>query len=76
MNTENLKGNLSTIVKFLIMTIAPAIGVDETTGDALVSVVVAIIGFLISFIDAYYPNTFKFLKNNNEFVEDGMDEPR
>ena len=74
--TGNLTGNLSTIVKVLVMTIAPAIGVDEATGNTIATIIIAVIGFLLSFIDAYYPNTFKFLKNNNEFVEDGIDEPR
>ena len=66
---DNLTGNITTIIKFLIMTVAPAIGVDEATGNALVSVVVALIGFILAYFDAEKPNTFKFLGNNKE--EDG-----
>ncbi len=56
-------GNISTIVKFIVMTIAPAIGVDEATGNSIATIIVAIIGFILSYIDAYYPNTLKILKN-------------
>lgn len=63
---DNLTGNITTIIKFAVMTIAPAIGIDATTGDALVSVIVALIGFILAYFDAEKPNTFKFLGNNEE----------
>ena len=66
---DNLKGNITTIIKFAVMTIAPALGIDATTGDALVSVVVALIGFILAYFDAENPNNYKFLGNNKE--EDG-----
>lgn len=71
---DNLKGNITTIIKFLIMTIAPAIGVDEATGDALVSVVVALIGFILAYFDAENPNNYKFLGNQEEKDEGVVDE--
>lgn len=64
-------GDLSTVVKFVVMTVAPALGVDEVTGDALVSVVVAVVGFLLAYVDARYPNSLRFLGNG---VEDGDDD--
>lgn len=68
---DNLKGNITTIIKFVVMTIAPALGIDATTGDALVSVIVALIGFILAYFDAEHPNNFKFLGNdNNEVITD------
>lgn len=68
---DNLKGNIFTIIKFVVMTVAPALGIDATTGDALVSVVVALIGFILAYFDAENPNNFKFLGNdNNEVITD------
>lgn len=68
---DNLKGNITTIIKFIIMTAAPAIGIDATTGDALVTVIVALIGFILAYFDAENPNNFKFLGNdNNEVITD------
>lgn len=53
------------------MTAAPAIGMDATTGDALVTVIVALIGFILAYFDAENPNNFKFLGNdNNEVITD------
>lgn len=60
---DNFEGNITTII------MAPAFGVDEVTGNALVSVIVAIIFFILAYFDAEKPNTFKFLGNNKE--EDG-----
>ena len=68
---DNLKGNITTIIKFIIMTAAPAIGIDATTGDALVSVIVALIGFILAYFDAENPNNYKCLGNdNNEVITD------
>lgn len=68
---DNLKGNIFTIIKFVVMTAAPAIGMDATTGDALVTVIVALIGFILAYFDAENPNNFKFLGNdNNEVITD------
>lgn len=50
------------------MTAAPAIGIDATTGDALASVISAVVGFLIAYIDAENPNNFKCLGNDNTEV--------
>ena len=68
---DNTIGNVSTIIKILSMTIAGWIisalaaqgynlGVDAVT---LASVIGAIIGLILSYIDAKYPNSFKWLGN-------------
>jgi hypothetical protein len=52
-------GNLTTIIKIIIMTIAPAIavyiGTDEQTVAAFLT---AILTFALAIIDARYPNNF------------------
>lgn len=63
---DNFEGNITTIIKFIVMTVAPAFGVDEVTGNALVSVIVAVIFFILAYFDAEKPNTFKFLGNSEE----------
>lgn len=68
---DNTIGNISTIVKIVSMTIAGWIisalaaqgynlGVDAAT---LASVIGAFIGLIIAYIDAKYPNSFRFLGN-------------
>ena len=70
---DNAIGNLSTIIKIISMTLAGWIisaiasqgynlGVDATT---LASVIGAVIGLMLAYIDAKYPNTFKFLGNDD-----------
>lgn len=54
---SNVKGNLTTIVKFAIMTIAPYLGMAEATQNQTISVIVAIIGLLLAYFDAKYDNT-------------------
>lgn len=68
---ENYTGNISTIVKWISMIIAGNVigalaaqglhlNVDATT---LSEVIGAFIFLVIGYIDAKYPNTFKFLDN-------------
>ena len=72
-DNNNIIGNGSTIIKTLSLTIAGYIlaglaakgydlGIDI---NILASLIGAIIGLGISYIDAKYPNTFGFLHNNN-----------
>ena len=68
---ENSIGNLSTIIKFVSMTIAGyLIGALATKGlnlpiseEALAEIVSTLIFFGLAYIDAKYPNTFAFLDN-------------
>ena len=72
-NMTNYKGNLSTIIKWISMLIAGwTIGllasknlnlpVDAATLSQIIS---AFIFLFIGYIDAKYPNTFKFLHSND-----------
>ena len=82
MTNNNIIGNGSTIIKTLSLTIAGYIlaglaaqgydlGIDV---NILASLIGAIIGLAISYIDAKYPNTFKFLDNApNEPIIDEED---
>ena len=58
MFSEAFKGNLTTVIKFVVMTVATGLGVDMATSDALVSVLVAVVFFILAYFDAKYPNTF------------------
>lgn len=71
MTNTNYIGNTTTIGKFILISFAGWIigvatahnlnlGVDAAT---LAQVIGIIIGFIYSYIDAKYPNTFKWLDN-------------
>lgn len=57
-------GNLTTIIKIVIMTMGPAIGLNEAHCDAIVTLLTAVICFILAMLDAYYPNSFKILNNH------------
>ena len=65
---DNPTGNISTILKFVYMIIAPYI-VQYMTEDQFLVIGTAVIGLIIAVVDAYYPNTFKFLGNAPEPME-------
>lgn len=57
-------GNITTIIKILIMTIAPAIAVYIGTDEQTVATfLTAILTFILAVIDARYPNTLKVFDN-------------
>lgn len=56
-------GNTTTITKFILMTIMPYLGISEALSNQLAGIITAIICFIIAYLDAYYPNTLKWLKN-------------
>ncbi len=60
---DNPQGNISTILKFVYMIIAPYI-VQYMTEDQFLIIGTALVGLIIAIVDAYYPNTFKVFKNN------------
>ena len=72
MTENNYIGNISTIIKFVSMTIAGyLIGVAASQGldlpvdtAALSQCISTIIFIIIAYIDAKFPNTFGFLNNN------------
>ena len=69
---EELIGNLTTIIKTISVMFAGyalayfvSIGLNlPITQEQLSEVIMTIIFFLIAYIDAKYPNTFKFLGND------------
>ena len=51
-------GNITTIIKILIMTVAPAIAVYLGTDEQVViTFLTAVLTFVLALIDAKYPNT-------------------
>lgn len=63
---EEFVGNLSTIIKVLVLTFVPAAFLEQVDANALSVVLTGIIMFIFSIIDAKYANTFKILKGNEE----------
>ena len=68
MNTDDWQGNVSTILKFAYMLLAPYIA-EILTEDQFTVIGVAVVGLIIAIWDAYNPNTFKIFKNNKNKVE-------
>ena len=66
---DELKGNLTTVVKFVVMTVAPYFGVAEATRNELVSVALAGVGLALAYLDAKHHNTI--IGNNSN---DGNDD--
>ena len=73
MDDKNYIGNISTIIKFISMTIAGwliaelvahgiNLPIDEVTLSQYIGMV---IGFIIAYIDAKHPNSFDWLGNGN-----------
>lgn len=73
MTETNYIGNISTIVKFISMTVAGyLIGLAAANGlnlpidaAALSQLIGTVLFFIIAYIDAKYPNTFDWLGNGN-----------
>ena len=61
---EEFVGNLSTIIKVLVLTFVPAAFLEQVDANALSVVLTGIIMFIFSIIDAKYSNKFKILDNN------------
>ena len=62
---EEFVGNLSTIIKILVLTFVPAAFLEQVDANTLSVALTVIIMFIFSIIDAKYSNTFDVLKNNN-----------
>lgn len=54
---NELLGNLTTIIKFVVMTIAPYLALTADMQNQLIAVIVSTIGFIFACFDAKYPNT-------------------
>ena len=62
---SNHTGNISTLVKMILLTVLPYIIADSQTQDQVLSIILAVVGFIIAYIDAKYPNTLSFLDNDD-----------
>ena len=60
---SNHTGNISTIVKMILLTVLPYIIADTQSQDQVISIILAIVGLIIAYVDAKYPNTLAFLDN-------------
>ena len=78
---EEFVGNVSTIIKVLVLTFVPAAFLEQVDANALSVVLTGIIMFIFSIIDAKYSNTFKILgneetkpieENSEEISEEGI----
>lgn len=69
MNDE-LLGNLTTLIKMILMTFLPAEMMAQYDPSLLAAAIAMVIGFLFSIMDAKYPNTFKWLKKTPEKKEE------
>lgn len=71
MTRQDIIGNLTTIIKILIMTVAPAIavyiGTDEQT---VIAFLTAVLTFVLAVIDARYPNTLGIFDNKPSITEE------
>ena len=66
----NHTGNISTLVKMILLTVLPYIVADVQTQNNIISIILAIVGFIIAYIDAKYPNTLSFLDNTAPIEEE------
>lgn len=64
---NELLGNITTIIKFIVMTIAPYLALTADMQNQLIAILVAIIGFVLAYLDAKHPNTI--LDNTTTNVE-------
>lgn len=67
---EELVGNLSTLIKILILTFVPAAFLEQVDANTLSVAVTVIIMFIFSIIDAKYANTFAILKGDDSNIID------
>lgn len=59
---NNIEGNLSTILVWIYVIIAPYIA-TYMSQDQFVTIMTAVVGLIITIWSAYNPNSFKFLGN-------------
>ena len=59
MSNKEIIGNLTTIIKIIIMTVAPAIAVYlSVPSETVITFLTAVLTFILAIYDAKYPNTF------------------
>ena len=71
MSKSDTIGNLTTIIKILIMTVAPAIAVYIGTSEqTVIAFLTAVLTFALAVIDARYPNTLAVFDNKPNLSDD------
>ena len=53
----------------ILLTVLPYIIADTQTQNQVISIILAIVGLIISYVDAKYPNTLAFLDNAQTLEE-------
>lgn len=71
---NELFGNITTIIKFVVMTIAPYLALTADMQNQLIAILVAVIGFVLAYFDAKHPNTILDNTTNNDNVEPDTDD--
>ena len=67
---EDIIGNITTIIKILIMTIAPTIAVYlGTSNETVIAFLTACLTFALAILDAKYPNTLKLFDNQKNQID-------
>ena len=66
---NELFGNITTIIKFVVMTIAPYLALTADMQNQLIAILVAVIGFILAYFDAKHPNPILDNTTNNDSVE-------
>lgn len=66
---NELFGNITTIIKFVVMTIAPYLALTADMQNQLIAILVAVIGFILAYFDAKHPNTILNNTTNNDSAE-------
>jgi len=64
-DSDNWKGNVSTILTWIWVIVAPYLA-DYFTQESFVTLGVAIVGIVIAVWSSCNPNSFKWLGNDNE----------
>lgn len=66
---DNLLGNATTIINWLVLIILPYVSAYGITDSQLTALISAILGISFAIINSTYPNTFAFLGNSEQTID-------
>lgn len=66
---DNVYGNLSTVLKFIVLIVAPYVAVYGIDQSTLYGVLSALLGLILAIVDARYPNTLALFGNGVDDVD-------
>lgn len=66
---DNLLGNCTTIINWLVLIILPYVSAYGITDSQLTALLSAFLGIIFAIINSKYPNTFAFLGNNEQNID-------